>query len=148
MPKKTARKASPTEDDKELQKKYLYLQIFKQQLAALVEEKKAVDERLVEMSTTINALQKLADVPKGEEIWSTLGSGTFVKSDIKDKENVLVAVGAGVVVKESREKGVEILSSRLEQLQKIDSELTEEINRLAMQASQLEQQLQHEVENR
>lgn len=135
-------------DDRELQKKYLLLQVARQQLSALVEEKQTLNERAAELITTISALKKLTDVKKGEEIWSSLGSGAFARSDIKDTSNVLVAAGAGVVIKETRERGIEILSARLAELQKVDTELVNEITRLSGQAGQLEKELQHAVENR
>ncbi|MBI4170175.1 MAG: prefoldin subunit alpha [Candidatus Aenigmarchaeota archaeon] len=147
MPKKQASKKAG-EDDKELQKKYLMLQILKQQLSALLEEKNALNEKVAEIATTIQALEKLADVKKGEEMWSSLGSGAFARSDIKDTENVLVAVGAGVVVKETKERGIEILKLRLDHLQKLDAELVAEINKFGEQAANVEEELQHAVANR
>ncbi len=154
MPKKRSKgpdgnpAKAKAEDDKELQRKYMQLQIIKQQLSALVEEKTAVTEKLTELSTTIEAMKKLPGVNKGEEMWSSIGSGAFVRSDIKDTDNVFVAVGAGVVMKEARGRGIEILAGRLEQLQKIDTQLAEEINKFAEAAAKLEQELQHAVENR
>ncbi len=148
MSKKPQHKESTGAGDKELQKKYLTLQILKQQLSALLEEKNALNEKAVEIATTIEALKKLTDVRKGEEMWSSLGSGAFARSDIKDTDNVLVAVGAGVVVKETREKGIEILKLRLDQLQQLDEELAAEINRFGEQAAKTEEELQHAVANR
>ena len=145
MPKKHK---EPYPEAQEIQKKYVHLQILKQQLSTLMQEKNSLNERAVELTTTIDALKKLADVKKGEEMWSSLGSGAFVRSDIKDIDNVYVAAGAGLVTKETRESGIEILSSRLAELQKIDEEFTAEINKLAEQAAQIEAELQHAVENK
>jgi prefoldin alpha subunit len=135
-------------DDEELQRRYVHLQILKQQLNAMVEEKNALNEKAAELTTTVDALNKLEDVKKGEEIWSSLGSGAFVRSDIKDVSDVLVAVGAGVVVKETRERGITIIKGRFEELQKLDQELVAEINKFAEQVQRLESQLKHAVENR
>ncbi len=153
MPKKHSHEheGKPAEraaDDQELQKKYMQLQIIKQQFSALMEEKTAVTEKLTEISTTIEAMKKLPAVKKGEEMWSSIGSGAFVRSDIKDTENVFVAAGAGVVIKETREKGIQILTGRMKELEKIDTELAAEINKFGEAAARLEQELQHAVENR
>lgn|SRR3989338_556993 len=154
MPKKHSHEhqgkhaAANQENDQELQKKYMQLQIIKQQFSALVEEKNSVTEKLTEISTTIDAMKKLPSVKIGEEMWSSIGSGAFVRSDIKDTENVFVAAGAGVVIKETREKGIQILTGRMNELEKIDTQLAEEINKFGEAAARLEQELQHAVENR
>ena len=148
MPKKTASKEKPEVNEQELQKKYFQFQMMKQQLTALVEEKNAIDEKISEISMSIESMKKLENIKKGDEMWSSLGSGAFVRSDVKDIDNVFVAAGAGVVIKQKRSAGIEILASRLEQLQKIDIELITEINKFSEQAQRLEQELQHAVENR
>jgi len=75
-----------------------------------------VDEKVSEIVVTIDALKNLGKVKKGEEIWSGLGSGSFVRSDIKDIDKVLISVGAGVLIKEERNKAVDILQRRLDEL--------------------------------
>lgn len=141
----TERKSSKKE--KEIQKKYLTLQILKQQFSAFVEERRAISEKLAELNMTIRALEKLETVKQKEEIWSTLGSGTFIKSDIKDTENVIIAIGAGIVVKEKREKAIQILQKRMDELQKIDREMTEEMSKFSHQIETLERQIEHAVQN-
>ena len=78
---------------------------------------------------TINALEELSKVKNGDEIWSSLGSLTFVKSDIKDTENVLVGAGGGVVITATRENAIKILKGRLKELGDKDAEIVNEINK-------------------
>ena len=148
MPKKITHEEKHAQSDQELQKRYMTLQILKQQLTAMAEEKSALASKIDEISMTTEALKKLESIKKGEEIWSTMGSGAFVRSDIKDTDNVLVAAGAGIVVKETRQRGIEILSGRLDELRKIDEQLAVEITKFGTQVQRLELQLQHDVENR
>jgi prefoldin alpha subunit len=128
--------------EENLQTKYIQLQLLKQQFSAFVEEKQRIDEKAGELNTTIDALHKLDDIEKGGEIWSTLGSGSFVRSDIKDTENVLVAIGAGVVAREKRERAIEILQSRLEELTKLNNDVMTEITRFAQAIAQLEAEVE------
>ena len=128
--------------EKEIQRKYLQLQLTKQQLTALIQEKNAIDERVAEMTVTINALNGFGAVKPGNEMWSPLGSGAFVISGIKDTENVLVSVGAGVVVKETKERAIELLNSRLEEIMKFDKEIVTEINRFSGQMEKIEEEMQ------
>jgi len=128
-------------DEKAIQKKYIQLQLLKQQTQALLEEKKLISDRVTELTMTSNALQKMEYMKKGDEIWSTLGSGVFVLSDVKDTDKVFVAVGAGTVIKGTRENAIKILDSRIQELTKADAEITAEINRFTEQMNTLEPEL-------
>lgn len=126
----------------ELQTKYIQLQLMKQQLKALVEERNIIMERVNEMVISIDALQTLDSVKKEDEMWSSIGSSTFVRSDIKDTENVLVSIGAGIVVKETRARAIEILDGRMNELKKIDSEFIAEITKFAQAIEILEPEVE------
>jgi prefoldin alpha subunit len=129
-------------DQENLQNKYIELQLLKQQITALVEQKQQLDERFFELNTTIDALEKMGKIKGGDEIWSQIGSGTFVKSDIKDTENVLVAVGAGVVVSETRHRASEILKGRAHEIETISNEMVKQANDYLERASKLEPELE------
>ena len=140
--KKREKKHVHIEDKNQLQEKYIELQILKQQVSSLIEQKHAIDERENELNVTLAALRKLDTVNKGNEMWSSIGSGAFVRSDIKDIEKVLVAIGAGLVVKESVPKSIEILELRLHEFSDINSEVVQQINTLVGRMSKLETHLQ------
>ena len=127
---------------KELQRKYMQMQLLKQQMNALLEEKMLIDEKVSEVAVTIDALQNLGKVKKGDEIWSGLGSGSFMRSDVKDIDRVLISVGAGVLIKEERSRAIDILRSRLDELNKIDRDLIAEINKFSDQINRLEPEIQ------
>ena len=126
----------------ELQRKYAQLQLLKQQLNTFLEEKMMVDEKVAEIVNSMDAIKSLEKVKKGDEIWSGLGSGSFLNSAVKDTAKVLVSVGAGILIKENRSRAIEILQSRLDELNKIDKELVAEINKFSDQASNTELEIQ------
>jgi prefoldin alpha subunit len=147
MPKKSAQPKPKKDKKEELQTKYIQLQLLKQQFQELAETRNTLLERMSDITTSIDALQKLDSIKKGDEIWSSIGSSAFVKSDIKDTENVLVGIGAGVIVKENRARATELLESRLSELKKIEQEILTELSRFAQAIGQLEpqvEQLAHE----
>ena len=142
MTKHEEKKHVHSEDKNELQEKYIELQILKQQVSSLIEQKHAIDERENELNVTLDALRKLDTVNKGNEMWSSIGSGTFVRSDIKDNEKVFVAIGAGLVMKETVPKSIEILELRLHEFNDINNEVVQQINTLVGRMSKLEIHLQ------
>ncbi len=146
MPRKRTK-----DDEREMQSKYVQYQMMKQQLNLLVERKNAVDEQINELNSTINALNKLEKIRNGEEIWSPLGSGSFVRSDIKDTEKVMIAIGAGVVTQEERTRAIEILQGRLDEFNTAHGDIIADIQNLGEAVGKLESELErlaHEAENK
>jgi len=127
---------------KELQSKYIQLQMMKQQLGAFIQEKNLIDEKSSELSNAINAMKKLEDVKMGSEIWSPVGAGAFVRSDVKDTENVLIGVGAGVVLKKNRADAVTTLESRLSEITALDRNIVAEIKKFSQQFEALEKEVE------
>ncbi len=128
--------------EKELQRKYMQLQVLRQQMATMLEEKVLLDEKINEVSMTIDALKKLGGVKDGEEMWSSLGSGAFVRADIKDTEKVIVGIGAGAFAKKTAADAAETLQARLEELKQLDSQFTAEINKVNRQVLMLEPEIE------
>ena len=145
-PAKEKKSASKKQDRQELQEKYLELQVLKQQISNYVEQKQAVDAKINELNASIEALKALPNVKKGEEMWSSLGSDTFVRSDIKDVEKVLVAIGAGVVTKETLPKAIEILESRVKEFSDINDEIIRQANTMVERINQLEPEVEEFAE--
>ena len=130
------------EDQRELQKKYMQYQIARQYVAALAEEKAALEARLAELSMTITAMQHLKDAKKGEELWSTLGSDAFVMSDVKDSSTAIVGVGAGVYIRKPLGEAVKTMNARHAELLEVDKQLLFEINTLNQQLTRLEPEIE------
>ncbi len=138
-------------NEKELQQKYLYGQLLKQQATALIEEKQAIEARLGEVVMTKEAINRIGGTAKGDVIWSPLGSGAFMISNVADTKSVLVNVGAGVLVKTNHDNALSILEGRMNELQEADTQITAELNRFAQQLGALEsemQQMVHEEERK
>ena len=140
---KTNSKISREDMEKELQKKYMQHQLLRQQLYAFMEERVMIETKINELSETINAIKKLDDVKKDQEIWCSLGSKTFVHTDVKDIDNIAVELGAGIFGKKTREEAVEILTKRMDELIAVNKEIMTEINRMGEQLSYLEPEIQH-----
>lgn len=129
-------------EKKELQKKYMQYHIARQYLVALTEEKAVLEQKLAELTMTIQSMQCLKDIKKGEEMWSTLGSDAFVMSDIKDASTAIVGVGAGIYIRKPIEQAIETLNARHAELAEVDKQLLMEINTLNQQLIKLEPEIQ------
>jgi prefoldin alpha subunit len=128
--------------EKEFKNKYLQLQLLRQQMEALLEEKIILDNKLNELNGTISAIEKLGKLAKGQETWSTFGSGTFVKTNIADVENVIVNIGKGIFVKKTTTEAVEFLKNRMEEVIKAGKQLDSELAKLEQTITALEPEVQ------
>ena len=133
-------------DEREVQKKYIMLQMMKQQLNTLAEQKNLINEKITELAVSIDALKKLKDIKEGQNIMTTLGSNVFVSADIQDTENVLVNIGNGILARKNREDAINFLELRMNEIGDIDKELTSEINKYVEEIQRLEPELQRMVE--
>jgi prefoldin alpha subunit len=131
--------------EKLMQRKYYQLQLLKQQLAVYLEEKQLIDAKTNEIMSTISALMHLKEVKNATKLWSPLGAGCFVQSESKQVKNVAVNIGAGVIAKKKISDAVDILKKRLATLSEADKEITKQINKMAEQATVLENELEQYV---
>jgi prefoldin alpha subunit len=132
--------------DKMIQRKYMQMQMLRQQLEGMVQEKNMLNERLGEVAMTMDAIKRLEGLNKGDEMWSTLGSGVFIGADIKDKESVLVSVGSGIVVRATSEDASNMIDVRFRELMDIDKKIEDEMNKYAEQINSIEIELQRMIE--
>ena len=129
-------------DRKDFQKKYMQYQIARQYITALAEEKAALEAKLAELSMTINSMQQLKGIKKGEEMWSMMGSDVFVTSDIKDISTAIIGVGAGIYVKKPVDEAVKTLNARHTELAEVNKQLRMEIKVLNAQLIRLEPEIE------
>ena len=127
--------------EKDIQEKYIQLQMLKQQATSLLEERNQLEEQVRELTLTTDAVKQIGAVKQGSEIWSSLGGGAFVRSDIKDTEHVLINVGAGVILKKDRVDALEIIEGRLQEVTQFYGMLLEEIKKYTAGISFVEESL-------
>lgn len=129
-------------NEEKIKELYIHSEIMKQQLTALVEEKNAIEERINEIMMTTSALESMKNVSSGSETWSALGNGTFIRTEIMDTEKVLIGIGAGIVVKEKRERALEILNERTSMMVDANNAIVAEANKIANELRNVEIKIQ------
>ncbi len=139
-----AKKQEELEHD--AQRKYIQLQLIKQQVQTYAEEKKIIDEKTQEIYQTIETLKKIADVKNNTEMWTPLGSGAFGRALLKDSENVLIAIGAGAALVEKREAAIELLEERKKELENVSTDVMGQIFQLSESAESIENDLNRIIE--
>lgn len=135
-------KKTEVELKRNVEEKYMMLQLISGQMQEIQKEIGAMEEKANDVASLKNNLKSLAESKAGSKSFSSLGLGTYVESEIKNTENVLVNVGAGVFVKKTAKEAEEIIEKQISQLDSINMQLTQNLTMLATRAQELEGELQ------
>lgn len=133
-------------DEQTAQRKYMQLQLFKEQLEGMVKQKQLVDEKAEELMNTVHSLTAFKSVDKESEAWSPMGSGVFVESEIKDTKEVAIAIGAGVVIKKNIGDAIKTVTKRLKEIQEVDEEITGKLQNTINNINSLQEELKDFIE--
>ena len=130
------------EEQKEVEEKYMILQLIAGQLQEMQKQLESLEAKSGEIVGLKNSLSKLSGTKVNSKSYASLGLGTFVESEIKNTENVLVNVGAGVLVKKTTTEADELASMQLAQMDDVAQRLTQNIAAMTARAQELESEIQ------
>jgi len=132
-------------DEKEAEQKYIMLQMIDAQIKELEKEIEAVEQRAFEITSLKSSLKALSESKANSKSFAPLGYGIFTESELKNTTNVLVNVGAGVLVKKTVPEADEILGKQIAQIDSVASQLTQNLTNMATRAQQIEKEIQELV---
>ena len=128
--------------DKKAQEMYMEFQVLEQQIRQLQKQLEVITSQLIELNATSNSLDEFKKISQGSEVFVPLSSGIFVKANIKDTSELLVNVGANVVVKKDNDSTKKLIQNQMEEIKKIQRQMIEELEKMTSHAAQIEMQLQ------
>ena len=137
-------------EDKEKKAEEIYteFQVLEQNIKQLQKQLELITHQLIELDVTNNSLDEFNKINVGKEIFVPLSSGIFAKAEIKDTSELLVNVGANVVVKKDIVSTKKLIQRQIEEINKIQKQMIGELEKLTGHAAQLENQLQGLVSER
>lgn len=135
----------------ELQRVLVELETYRRQMESLRGETQLLDSTMAELGSSLTALDALKENKAGTEILVSIGSGSFIRAELKDAEKVIVGAGAGVSIEKSVDEAKEILKKRgeeitkaMDKLQKGAVELNNRLIRLNEEYERLTREIQAE----
>lgn len=100
------------------QQKQLEMQLLNQHLQQLQEQIRTLHGQVAEVKAIREDLEEL-ELVKNKDSITPLGAGIFLETKIKDVKNVLLNVGAGVMVKKDINSAKKIIEKQIRDLEKI-----------------------------
>lgn len=130
------------EKNEEFQQKLYQYQLLEAQSEALEEELEKIVEEIRELENSKQTLKELQDLKEKSEIALPLGSGSFAFGSLNNVKEVLINLGANVVVKKPIEEAVEVLEGRKEEIKDVRKTIKENMKRVNQNLQNLSVELQ------
>ncbi len=127
---------------KELEKKYMELQILSQRMKQLQQQIVLVTNQITELAGLQQSLSELKDIKHETKILMPFGNGIYMHAMLENPDELLVNVGAGVVVKKDLDATKEIISQQEKEMKDVNDQMMIELKALYERATSLEQELQ------
>jgi len=125
-------------NEQNLKEAYMEYQMIEQQTKQFHRQLEAVAQQLMEMNSTIISLEEFGKLKPQKEIFVPINSGIFAKARLENAEELLVNVGAGIVVAKDIPSTKKIISAQVEELKQVQKRMIEELESLASKAAQIE----------
>ena len=130
------------EKEKKAQEMYMEFQMLDQHIKQLQQQLQAITQQLMEFESTSMSLEDLQKVPQGKEIFVPLSSGIFTKATIKDTSELLVNVGANVIVQKDIASTKKLIANQVEEIRKLQKRMMNDLEKMTEKAAHIEGQLQ------
>ncbi len=128
--------------NEEKQKTMIRLQMVANQLKQVEEQQSVLQEKIAELVKLNKALEELKVTKKDAKMHSQLGAGIYAESKLASTDDVIIAVGANVLIKSSVSDAQKTVGIQFEQTQKYAEQIAQGIQMLTMQAVALQKQLE------
>ena len=130
------------EKEKKAQEMYMEFQMLDQHIKQLQKQLQAITQQLMEFESTSMSLEDLQKVQPGKEIFVPLSSGIFAKATIKDTSELLVNVGANVIVQKDIASTKKLIANQVEEVRKLQKRMVDDLEKMTEKAGKIEEELQ------
>ena len=103
--------------EEDITKNLTLIEYYKQQLESIEMQLQYLQSTLMDYQRAKMTVEHLSAVDENSDILIPVGAGTFVNGSLKNASNVLIGVGAGVVLEKSGDDAVKKLDERIQRIQ-------------------------------
>jgi prefoldin alpha subunit len=123
-------------DPREVQALQTYLQEYGQQAEVLSRQLEFMERQRIESVAAIEALKALAAEKEGV-ILVPIGGGSTLRARIIDPDNVLVNVGADVVIRRKNEEAIGFIEDRIKELEALEKRVSDSLEHVRAQINEI-----------
>jgi prefoldin alpha subunit len=102
--------------EEEITRNLTLIEYYKQQLESIDMQLQYLQATIAEYQRAKMTVEQLTTVDENSELLIPVGAGTFVNGSLKNASNVLIGIGAGLVVEKSVNEAIVKLDERMKRL--------------------------------
>ena len=114
------------------------MQLLEQDMQQLQQNIQNIDQHLMEINMIKRSLDDFSEIKKDSEGLMPIANGIFAKAKISDSRELLVNVGANVVVKKSIPDTKKLMDEQTEELKKYRENLMQQMNEVIFKIQELQ----------
>ena len=130
-------------DSRDVQALQAYLNEYGQQAEVLSRQLDFMERQRMESMAAIDALKTLA-TEKQSVILVPIGGGTTIRAQIIDPDNVLVNIGADVVIKRKNTEAIGFLEDRIKELEVLEKRVGDSLEQVRGQINEIAKRIDQE----
>lgn len=128
--------------EEEITRNLTLIEYYKQQLESIDMQLQYLQEALGDYQRAKITVEQLHNADENAEILIPVGGSTFVNGSLKNTSNVLIGVGAGLVIEKNIDEAVTKLDERMKKLQENQEKIVTLGQKLQAEAMELSQKTQ------
>ena len=128
-------------DQRELMMLQNYLQEYGQQAEIFINQLQLLENGRMEAHAAIESLEEMLTTEDGTVLLQ-IGGGASVRARVLEPENVLIAIGADVIVERSNKDAVEFLKERIIEMEASQKKVAETLDRFRAQMNEINKRIE------
>ncbi len=130
------------EKEQEVQQKLVLYQMLGQRLEQINEQARVLEQRMLELETTRQALEDMKGLKQGNEVLIPLGSGCYTHGKTMDSGRLLCDLGAGIMINKSPQEAKTVLDGKKTEIERLSETLQGEAKSAVEKMNELGPELQ------
>lgn len=131
---------APSKKEQEIQRKSIEFELLRQQSEAIQKQIEEVEMKRNELLIVKQSMNEIKG-QSGKDMLVPIGSGVFLKGQLKDDKKILVELGANVVAEKNVKEADKLIEKQLQEIENIQNNMREELIRCVSEIQRLEPEL-------
>jgi prefoldin alpha subunit len=129
--------------EEEITRNLTLIEYYKQQLESIDMQLQYLQTTLADYQRAKMTVEQLDTVSENADMLIPVGAGTFVNGSLKNASNVLIGVGAGLVIEKPVEAAITKLDERMKRIQENIEKMLSLGQKIQSDAEELSEKTQH-----
>lgn len=125
--------------EQELQEKMMIYKTLESRMEIMNKQRELVTNKIAEILSTMSSINEIEQ--NSENILFKIGDELYAPGEIKDKNKVYVAIGAGVVIEKSIDEGRKVLTDRKSEMEKVLKEIQDSMTEISNTLKHIEPEI-------